>query len=77
MSRLFYFKVTFLSISVGLFVGILVYGLFEIDFSNSEALKTLVLKSLATGIGTGFVLGVLNMFFKIGNFPKKRKLNAK
>ncbi len=71
MSRLFYFKVTFLSISVGLFVGILVYGLFDIDFSNSEALKTLVLKSLATGVGTGFVLGVLNMFFKIGNFPKK------
>jgi len=29
------------------------------------------LKSLATGVGTGFVLGVLNMFFKIGNFPKK------
>lgn len=71
MSRLFYFKVTFLSISVGLFVGILVYGLFDIDFSNSEALKTLVLKSLATGVGTGFILGVLNMFFKIGNFPKK------
>ncbi len=71
MSRLFYFKVTFLSISAGLFVGILVYGLFDIDFSNSEALKTLVLKSLATGVGTGFVLGVLNMFFKIGNFPKK------
>jgi hypothetical protein len=71
MDRLFYFKVTFLSISVGLFVGILVYGLFDIDFSNSEALKTLVLKSLATGVGTGFVLGVLNMFFKIENFPKK------
>ena len=71
MSRLFYFKVTFLSISAGLFVGILVYGLFDIDFSNSEALKTLVLKSLATGVGTGFVLGILNMFFKIGNFPKK------
>lgn len=71
MDRLFYFKVTFLSISTGLFVGILVYGLFDIDFSNSEALKTLVLKSLATGVGTGFILGVLNMFFKIGNFPKK------
>lgn len=71
MNRLFYFKVTFLSISVGLFVGILVYGLFDIDFSNSEALKTLVLKSLATGVGTGFILGILNMFFKIGNFPKK------
>ena len=71
MDRLSYIVVTFLSISTGLFVGILVYGLFDIDFSNSEALKTLVLKSLATGVGTGFILGILNMFFKIGNFPKK------
>jgi hypothetical protein len=71
MNRFFYFKVTFLSITAGLFAGILVYGLFDIDFSNSEALKTLLLKSLVTAVGTGFILGILNMFFKIGNFQKK------
>ncbi|MFM9989083.1 hypothetical protein [Flavobacterium sp.] len=71
MNNFFYFKVTFLSISAGLFAGIFVYGLFDIDLSNSEAITKLLLKSLATGIGTGIVLGILNMFFKIGNFPKK------
>ena len=71
MNRFYYFKVTFLSITAGLFAGILVYGLFDIDFSNSEALKTLLLKSLITAVGTGLILGILNMFFKIGNFQKK------
>lgn len=70
-SRFFYFKVTFLLITAGLFTGILVYGLFDIDFSNSEALKMLLLKSLVTAVGTGLILGILNMFFKIGNFQKK------
>ena len=37
MNRFFYFKVTFLSISAGLFAGALVFGLFDVDFSNSEA----------------------------------------
>lgn len=71
MNRFFYFKMTFLSITAGLFAGILVYGLFDIDFSNREALTTLLLKSFVTAIGTGLVLGILNMFFKIGNFQKK------
>lgn len=71
MNRLLYFKVTFLSITAGLFAGILVYGLFDLDFSNSEALTKLLLKSFVTAAGTGLILGVLNMFFKIGNFEKK------
>ena len=42
------------------------------DKTNKAALAKLLLKSsLATGIGTGFVLGILNRYFKIGNFPKK------
>ncbi|HCQ13739.1 hypothetical protein [Flavobacterium sp.] len=71
MNRFFYFKVTFLSITAGLFAGILVYGLFDIDFSDSEALTQLLLKSFVTAVGTGLILGILNMFFKIGNFQKK------
>lgn len=71
MNRFFYFKVTFLSVTAGLFAGILVFGLFDIDFSNTDAITRLLLKALVTAIGTGLVLGILNMFFKIGNFQKK------
>ena len=71
MNRFFYFKVTFLSISAGLFVGMLVYGFLDINFSNSEAITKLLLKSLVTAIVTGLTMGILNMFFKIGNFQKK------
>ena len=71
MDRFFYFKVTFLSISAGLFVGMLVYGFLDINFSNSEAITKLLLKSLVTAIVTGLIMGILNMFFKIGNFQKK------
>ena len=73
MNRFFYFKVTFLSISAGLFAGMLVYGLFDVDFLNNEALIKLFWKSLFTAIGTGLIMGILNMFFKIGNFPKSEK----
>lgn len=62
---------TFISVSAGLFAGILVFGLFDIDFSDGEALKNLLLKSLVIAVGTGLILGILNMFFKIGNFQNK------
>lgn len=71
MKRFFYFKITFLTISTGLFVGMLVYGLFDIDFSNNKELTKLLFKSLFTSILTGLMLGILNMFLKIGNFPQK------
>lgn len=63
---------TFLSITAGIFAAILVYGLFDIDFSNSEALTNFLLKSFVTAIGTGFVLGVLNMFLRLGISRKKK-----
>ena len=71
MNRFFYLKVTFLSISAGLFAGALVFGLFDVDFSNSEALTKLLLKSLVVAVITGLIMGLLNMYFKIGNFQKK------
>ncbi len=71
MNKFFYFKMTFLSISSGLFAGFLVFGLFDVDFSNREALTNLLLKSFGVAIVTGLVLGILNMVFKIGNFQKK------
>ena len=71
MTRFYYFKVTFLSISAGLFSGMVVYGLFDVDFSTKEALIKLISKSLFTAIGTGLIMGILNMVFKIGNFQKR------
>ncbi len=71
MSKYFYFKVTFLSVSAGLFAGQFVYGLFDISIQNHEAIAKLFLKCLATAILTGLVLGILNMFLKIGKFQKK------
>jgi hypothetical protein len=71
MNRFFYFKITFLAISAGLFAGKIVYGLFDIDFSNTEAITKLVLKSFVTATVTGLILGIMNMFLKIGNFQKK------
>ena len=71
MSKGFYFKITFFVVSASLFVGLFVYGLFDVDFSNSKELSKLFIKSLFTGVVTGLVLGVINMYLKIGNFPKK------
>ena len=47
------------------------FGLFDVDFSNSEALTKLLLKSLVVAVITGLIMGLLNMYFKIGNFQKK------
>lgn len=71
MSKLFYFKVTFIFVSVALFVANLIKGLFEIGFSYTDALTQIVLKSFVIAILTGLILGILNMFFKIGNFKKE------
>ena len=70
MTKFFYFKVTFTSVAAALFAGLFVYGLFDSEF-NSEALTKLFLRSLAVAVITGLFLGLLNMFFKIGNFQKK------
>jgi xanthosine utilization system XapX-like protein len=64
MSNSSRFKIAFFAMSAGIFVGTLVYGLFEVDFSDKEALLKLFLKSLITGVVSGLVLGLLNMFFK-------------
>ena len=71
MNKFFYFKVTFLSVSAGLFAGKIVSGLFDISIQNHEAITKLFLKSLVTAVLTGLVLGVLNMFLKIGKSQEK------
>ncbi len=71
MNKYFYFKVTFISVSVGLFAGLLVYGLFDIDFYNQSSIVNLIIRSLVISFITGASLGVLNMFFQVGDFHKK------
>ena len=71
MSKYIYFKLTFLSVSAGLFAGKIVYGLFDISIQNHETIAKLFLKSLVTAVLTGLLLGILNMFLKIGKFQEK------
>ena len=73
MNRFYYFKKTFLSLAAGLFAGQLVYYSFDLDFSNTEAIKLLVLKSLFVAITTALILGLLNMFFQLGLPINKEK----
>lgn len=69
-NRFYYFKIVFLPISAAIFSAMLVYGLFEIDFSSDTIIKLLI-KSLAAGVLSGLVLGVLNVFFKVVPFQEK------
>ena len=66
-----YFKVTFLAVSVGLFAGLFIKGLLDVDFSNSQALTELFLKSLITAVLAGLILGLLNMYLQI-DFTKRK-----
>lgn len=71
MNRFFYFKVTFLSVFAGLFVGTLVYNSFAVEFSNNDAIGKMVLKSFVTSLIIALLAGLFNMYLKIGNFKQK------
>ena len=65
------FWITFLSLSLGMAVGLFVYQALGAwiaeDNVDSDWFLKLMGKSLIVGIGTAFILAVLNGFFKI--FP--------
>jgi xanthosine utilization system XapX-like protein len=73
MTRYFYFKLAFLSITAGLTVGMIVYGLFDINLTNKSEITRLLLKSITCGIAVGLIMGFLNMFLKIGNSKESAK----
>lgn len=73
MGKLYYFKVTFIFVTVALFVANIFKGLFEIGFSDVDALTQMVIKSFVVSVLTGLILGLLNMFFKVNIFNKKEK----
>ncbi|MEN9907510.1 MAG: hypothetical protein RLZZ540_651 [Bacteroidota bacterium] len=65
-----YFKVAFLAIAAGLTAGLITKGLFNADFNDLSGFGDLIFKSLIVGIIVGFLMGLLNMYFKIGSFKK-------
>ena len=65
MTKFYRFKIAFFPISVGMTVGMIVYGLFDIDLSNLPSIGRLAGKSLLMGVIEGALFGLLNMFFKV------------
>ncbi|MFZ4798975.1 MAG: hypothetical protein ACOYMA_15850 [Bacteroidia bacterium] len=72
MSKQYYFKITFLFVSVGVFVGTLVMGLFEVNFTDTRALLKLFVNSFVVGIVIGLLIGLINMYLKIWPFLNKK-----
>jgi hypothetical protein len=70
-NKLEIFKATFCSVTTSIYIGLLIYSFFDIDFSNSKSLIDLLVKSLSTSVSTGLVFGVLNAAF--GNTLVKQK----
>lgn len=73
MQNFSYFKITFISIFAGLFVGVLVYESFDVNFSNTEALLNMFKKAFFVAFIVGLLMGILNMIFKIEKFKQKPK----
>lgn len=70
-SKIEIFKTTFCSTTLSIYLGLLVYSVFEIDFSSSISLIELLIKSISTSVTSGLILGVLNAAF--GNTLIKQK----
>ena len=66
-----YFKIAFFSISCGLTVGLIVFGLFSINLNDISSIGYLALRSITVGIIVGVILGLLNMYLKI--LPGRQK----
>ncbi|WP_338376701.1 hypothetical protein [uncultured Flavobacterium sp.] len=62
-SKIEIFKTTFCSTTLSIYLGLLVYSVFEIDFSSSISLIELLIKSISTSFTSGLILGVLNAAF--------------
>lgn len=73
MNSGYYFKTTSLSITAGIFIGMFIYGLFDIDITNARAVGSVALRSIVVAIITGVLLGLANMYFKIDVAKKKSK----
>lgn len=71
ISNFTYFKVTFIIITAGVTGGLITNGLFDVGFGHIAAIGNLIFKSLMIGAIIGALMGFLNIFFKIGHFPKQ------
>ena len=75
ISNFTYFKSAFITVAAGLTAGLIMKGLFDVDFGNIAAIGNLIIKSLMMGIIIGALLGLLNIFFKIGPSTKQAGSN--
>jgi hypothetical protein len=74
MTKLYYFRVAFISLTIGITVGLFVYDLLGVLFFDDPiSIGNIALRSLFVGFFTGLILGLLNMYFKI--FPFKQRDN--
>jgi predicted exporter len=65
------FKITFLTVSVGLISGMLVYQLLSYWMDEKPFTVESIAKVLVTGIFTALILALLNMYLKV--YPFKRR----
>ena len=71
-SKMHYFKIAFI-LSVPIAVFVIVYGLFEVDFSDSSQIMILIAKGVFTGLFTGLILGLINIFAKVDSLFVNKK----
>ena len=72
MNKFFYFKLAFVFVFVFVFISSLLNGIFDLDFSNNEAITKLFLRSFVKALITAVVLGLLNISFKFGAAKDKK-----
>jgi hypothetical protein len=66
----YYFKrAFFFALPIAVFV--IVFGLFDIDFSDVSELLKLFGKGVFVGLITGVILGLINVFAKVDTLFKK------
>lgn len=70
MNKLFYFKITFIFVTVGTITYSTFVGLLDADTITLSSFGHLFLKNVIVGIVVGCVLGLLNMYYKIWPFKK-------
>lgn len=74
MNKMHTFKVGFLAVSLGLFVGINTYKILLAWSDNYPFdFKTDIAQSAIIGVIVGLILSTLNVVFGVVSFPPKKK----
>lgn len=74
-SKTYYFRIAFVPIGLGLFSGLLVYGLLMSTDEERFSFGLLLNRALIVSFGTAMVLGLLNIFIRID--PRRNPMQKK